>query len=284
MEARIALKYSGPAVESGLMDVYEASANMIALSEFIVAAAKTVYGDSAEARAEVAGFARGSFLTDLVFNVAHSSATIFSSFSIDQLWKVVGGAIDLWKHLKGSPPSNIVNNNQTQTVEVSNNSGQIIQVHADSLLLVMNDKASESVEKFVKHALEKAGMDSVSLTSDKAQIAHITQSEAHSFTNVTPSQNITDVIIKMGLIIESPVFKEENKWRFSDGQNSFYADIEDPEFLAKVNTGERFGKGDILLADVRISQEQSGLRITATRSIVKVHEHKVAATQMILHQ
>lgn len=89
----------------------------------------------------------------------------------------------------------------------------------------------------------------------------------HIFVNVAPEETITDVVNTMGLILEGPVFKEGNKWRFYDGQNSFYAEIEDREFLEQVNAGKRFGKGDILRADVRIRQRQSGMKITAERSI-----------------
>ena len=74
METCLTLRYIGPDVDTGRMDVYAASTNMIAFSEFMVAAVKASFGDKAEARAEVAGFGQGSFLTDLVFSVAQGFA------------------------------------------------------------------------------------------------------------------------------------------------------------------------------------------------------------------
>jgi hypothetical protein len=281
METRIALRYSGPAVDSGLMDVYEASANMIAFSEFVVVAAKIAFGHSTEARAEVAGFGKGSFVTDLVFNVGGTTATIFTAIAPEQLWQFVKESFALWKHLKGLPPSHVEDN--SQSAQVTNNSGQVIQVRTESLTLVLSEKGGEAVAQFVKRALEKQGMDSVAIASATEEIGKVTQDEARYFGTVTPSENITDVVVRMGLIIEAPVFKDGNKWRFSDGQQSFYADIEDADFLAKVNAGERFGKGDVLYADVRINQEQTGMKITASKTIVKVHDHKVASTQLSLH-
>ena len=99
---------------------------------------------------------------------------------------------------------------------------------------------------------------------------------------MSATETITDTVVRMGLMLEAPVFKDGNKWRFSDGQQSFHADIEDGEFLARVNAGERFGKGDVLMADVRISQQQSGMKISAERSLVKVHEHKISPMQLPL--
>jgi hypothetical protein len=281
METRIALRYSGPAVDSGLMDVYEASANMIAFSQFVVVAAKAAFGQTTEARAEVAGFGKGSFVTDLVFNVGGPSATLFTAISPEHLWLFVKEAFALWKHLKGAPPSHVEDN--SQWAQVTNNSGQVLQVRTESLTIVLSEKGGEAVSQFVKKALERPGMDSVAIASATEEIGNVTQDEAKYFGSVTPSENITDVVVRMALVIEAPVFKDGNKWRFSDGQQSFYADIEDAEFLAKVNAGERFGKGDVLYADVRINQEQTGMKITASRTIVKVHDHKIASTQLSFH-
>lgn len=281
METKIALRYTGPAVDTGLMDVYEASANMIAFSEFVVLSAKSAFGESITARAEVAGFGRGSFITDLVFNVGLASAGIFSAHSPDQIWSLVKEAFTLWKHLKGSPPSKVEHGGQH--VKVTNNNGEIIQVMTQSFTLVMSEKGSESVGRFVQKALEKPGMDAIEISSGAETIDRVTQAESAYFIPVALAETITDTIVKMGLMLEAPVFKDGNKWRFSDGQQSFYADIEDKEFLARVNAGERFGKGDVLYADVRINQQMSGMKISAERSLVKVHEHKIASVQLPLN-
>lgn len=280
METRIALRYTGPAVDSGLMDVYEASTNMIAFSEFVVLAAKLEFGESVDARAQVAGFGRGSFVTDLVFNVAGATAAVFSEMSPKQFLETIKEAIEIWKHLKGSPPAK-VEPTTAQTCTVTNNNGQVIQVSTQSLNLVFSDRGGASVKRFIHDALERPGMEAVEIAADRKELtARITQAESAYFVPVAPSETITDAVVRMGLVLEAPVFKEGNKWRFFDGQQSFYADIEDKEFLARVNAGERFGKGDVLFADVRISQRQSGMKLSAERTLVRVHEHKVAPVQL----
>lgn len=280
METKIALRYTGPAVDTGVMDVYEASANMIAFSEFVVLAAKSAFGESTTARAEVAGFGRGSFITDLVFNVGLGSAGLFSVYTPDHIWTLVKESFAIWKHLKGTPPAKI--EYAGQYVNVTNNQGDIIQVQTQSLTLVMSEKGSASVGRFVQKALEKTGMDAVEISSGEGKIERITQTESTYFVPVAPAETITDTVVKMGLMLEAPVFKDGNKWRFSDGQQSFYADIEDEAFLDRVNAGERFGKGDVLYADVRISQQLCGMKISAERRLIKVHEHKIAPVQQLL--
>lgn len=274
MELRLSLRYRGPAVEAGQMDVYEAAANMIAFSDFMVAAAKETYGESASAQANVAGYGKGSFVTDLVINVLGPVATIFSAVSPEQFLSVLKEAFDLWIFLKGKPPKSVQISDQGQYAEVFNNDGQVTQIHIDSLKIVFNEKAAESVGQFVKNSLSKEGMDSVEIADREKVIGRASQNESNYFVAVRPEERITDNEIEMALVIEAPVFKEDNKWRFSDGQNSFHVDIEDRDFLAKVDAGERFGKGDILIVRLRITQVRSGMKISAQRSVIKVIEHR----------
>jgi hypothetical protein len=280
METKFALRYSGQAVESGLMDVYEASANMIAFSDFVVFSAKAAYGANVEARAAIAGFGRGSFITNLVFDVVGTSSSIFTNVDPHTLWSLVKESIGLWKMLKGSPPSRV--DYQGQAAVVTNNHGEIKQVSIGALTVVFSDKGGESAEQFIHKALAKEGLDAIEIAADDRLLDRVSQSESKYFVPVAPSKTITDVIVRMGLVLGSPVFKDDNKWRFYDGQQSFYAHVEDREFLARVDAGEPFRKGDVIIADVRINQQQSGMKLVAERAIAKVLEHKAAPRQLSL--
>jgi len=272
METKLSLKYSGPSVDAGLMDVYQASANMIAFSEFMVIAAKNTFGETVTVKSEVAGFGKGSFLTDLVFNFVGQAAPIFAAFTAQELLNVINEAFELWKHLKGQPPKEVKTENH-QTVKVTNNNGEIIQVQTQTLNLVFNEKAAEAVKAFIQTPLSNNGIDSLEIGTDGKTIAQAKQSDGYCFGLVRPSESITDTVIQMTLIIEAPVFKDGNKWRFSDAQSSFYADILDKEFLVKVDQGEPFAKGDWLRVELRITQERAGGKITTERAVMKVHEH-----------
>ncbi|MCK0510925.1 hypothetical protein [Aromatoleum buckelii] len=277
METRLSLRYTGPAVDAGAMDVYEASANMIAFSEFMVAAVKTSYGNSTEARAEVAGFAQGSFVTDLVFTVGGPAASLFSALTPDHLITVVKEAFGLWKHLKGSPPAAVTQ--AGQHVFVTNNSGQVIQVQTDTLNLVFNEKATDAVGRFVREAVNQQGVDAVEIAAAKDPIAWVTQAEAASFVPVVKEALVSENVVRMTLILVAPVFQDGNKWRFSDGATTFSAAILDEAFLERVNGGERFGKGDALEVEMLIVQTRSASKISLDRSVLKVIEHREAAQQ-----
>lgn len=277
METRLSLRYTGPAVDEGLMDVYQASANMIAFSEFMVATAKACYGDSAEAKASVAGFGKGSFITDLAVRIGGPVASIFSAFTPEHISTVLKESFALWKHLQGTPPAAVAHTEQSVTV--TNNSGQIIQVHTDTLNLVFSEKGADAVSRFVKDAVGQAGMTGLDISTPGEAIARIDKSEAEFFIPVAKEQPVSENIVTMALILVAPVFQDGNKWRFSDGTAAFAATIEDAAFLARVNEGERFGKGDVLTVEMRITQTRTASKITTERAVRHVIEHKAASQQ-----
>jgi hypothetical protein len=272
MKTEIALKYEGPALVDGQMDVYQTSANMIAFTEFMVAAVKETYGSAAEAKAEVAGFEHGSFVTNLVFSVVGSAATIFTALTQEQLLAVVKGAFALWKHLKGSPPAKVEQSGPN--VVVTNNNGQIFNVRTESFSLVMNVKAAEAADKFVNQALHVEGVDALRIGNAQEPVATVTASESDYFVPVAPTSLVSDNVNRIVLTVVSPVFQDGNKWRFSDGGPAFAAAIRDGDFLMQVDKGiERFGKGDVLEADVRIVQSRTGAKVSIEREVMKVHRH-----------
>lgn len=262
------------------MDVYQAATNMIAFSEFMVAAVKIVYGNAADAKTEVAGFGHGSFITDLVLNVGGPAASIFTALSTEEFAKVIKGAFDLWKHLKGSPPAAVAQSGQTVTV--TNNSGQIIQVKTESLNLVFSEKAPEAVGHFVRDAIDQDGVESVEIKADRSPLVSVSQTEAAYFVPVAKETPVSENTVRMALVLVAPVFQDNNKWRFNDGASSFAAAIEDEAFIARVNNGERFGKGDVLTVDMRVTQTRTAGRIDVQRVIHKVHEHQEAPQQRSL--
>ena len=273
MKTSVTLRYEGPALDAGRMDVYEASANMIAFSEFMVAAVKATYGDAADATAEVSGFERGSFATDLVIEVAGSAATLFTALDPKQLWTVIKDAFELWKLLKGQPPKGVAH--EGQHVTVTNNSGQIIQVRTESLTLVLNDKGSAAAQQFIKTGLDHEGYTAVRLQPDEKTIPAITvdRSDSGSFVPVVASIPLSDNSVRMTVIIVAAVFQDGNKWRFSDGASTFSAAILDGDFLTKVDRGERFGKGDVLEVQMRVVQTRQGMKVSVERTVEKVARH-----------
>ena len=278
-DAILALRYQGAAVDNGTMNVYDAAANMIAFSEFVVAATKATYGEAVTARVSVSGFGKGSFLTTFVVDLAGVVATVFSVASPADIIKTIKEAFELWKHLKGIPPREVTQGDNFD-YHITNYDGQVLVVKDSTVNLVFSEKGSQTVERFVRDAVGKDGIDRVEVTdASNKLIASASESEAPVFLPVAPEQPVSENKVVMHLMIEAAVFKDGNKWRFSDGTTSFYADIEDSSFLSQVNEGEAFAKGDIMKVEMVVRQSSIGGRISTERIITHVIEHRSRPTQ-----
>jgi hypothetical protein len=98
----------------------------------------------------------------------------------------------------------------------------------------------------------------------------------------TDGEVVSDSVSRKVLLIESVVFKDGNKWRVHDGDYPFFATLDDEAFLARVNAGVRFGKGDVLVAELRQIQIMSDGVLKNEYHIVKVHEHRARPQHTLL--
>lgn len=272
-QLQLSLSYHGTAVDEGRLNVYDAAANMIAFSDFVTVAGKAVYGPSVELKAEVAGFRAGSFVTDVYFQIMLPSMALLPLVDVQSVLRTIKDSLDIWKHLKGSPPKSVEAKGSGDNIAVTNSNGDTIIVNRPSVTVVMSPESTGAVERFVGAALAQQGIDSLQIRSARKAIAKVLESEAVYFTSVNATVPVTDNEFDYALTIEAAAFKDGHKWRFSDGGASFFAEITDADFLARVDQGEAFAKGDALRVRMRLEQSRQGQELTTVRTIVKVHEH-----------
>ncbi|MFQ6311065.1 hypothetical protein [Lysobacter capsici] len=274
------LRYSGPTVDDGRMGVYDVAANMVTFSDYVIAAAHTMYGSDVEVRAEVSAFSHGSFETDLLFHVAGMASALFASEpNVVALCTTVRESLELFKFLKGEPPKEI--SQQDRSVNVENNNGQILVVNIDSLSLTMNPKAGEAAAQFIGRALETAGVEAVSIGSGRDELIEVDESEGEYFRPLSMDVDRSEYIVPdMKLQISVIGFRDGLKWKFSDGAKNIAAAVEDKRFLERVEGGEAFRKGDVLVCDVRVVQSVAANgRLKTQHSIIEVKQHLSRAAQ-----
>ncbi len=272
-QLQLSLSYHGTSVDDGRYDIYSAAANMIAFSDFVTVAGKAVYGPTVELKAEVAGFRAGSFITEVYFQLLLPSMALLPTVDVQTVLKTIKDAMEIWKHLKGSPPKAIENSGDGDSINLINSNGNTIIVNRPSLTVVLSSEGTAAVERFVGMALANQGIDSLQIKSAKKTIAKVKDSEAMYFTTVSANVPVTDNEFEYALTIESAALREGLKWRFSDGGASFSAEITDDVFLKRVDQGESFAKGDALRVRMRLEQTRKGQELTTVRTVIKVHEH-----------
>jgi hypothetical protein len=275
----ILLRYQGPAVEDGTMNVYDAAANMTAFSDFVVSAAHKIYGEDVHVKAEVTAFKHASFGTNLLFEVVGAAATILPILpDVVSVATTIKESIELFRFLKGEKPKKVEYRNDN-SINVTNNSGNIIVINRPSLQLTLDSKAGKAAAQFIGEALSKAGVDQIEISSVGNKIAQATKDDAQYYHPIGDEDTLTETVTRMGLVIESLSFKDGNKWRMWNGAESLLYAMEDDEFTARVNNGEAFRKGDILICEVRVKQTKTDGALKLQRAIVKVHDHKLGLDQ-----
>jgi len=297
-EASFRVIFSGPATAGGQIDVRDLAPALLALGEIFTAANEELNGDKAKSAVKMRATSAGSF--DVLLNVwvelsdalkslldfakSEHDAIIAANDLVNFIGKVGGGLLALLLFLRGRKPDKVEKKENGSVVIIIGDAR--FETNEKVLKLAESLPVREGVEKF-SEALEREGLEEVSIAQPEEESPPLKLTKNDIPALKLPDQE-EEIIIKdiqgMVLQIVSLSFKPDNKWRFSDGENTFTATIEDEEFLKEVANNERaFAKGDTLICDVRIRQYKtpSGI-LKAERSIIKVAEHIQAARQLRL--
>ncbi len=288
------IKYDGPALATHQMDVRELAPALIALSSLLEEANRAVFPSTSEVRVNVRGnFKGGSFgvdfvalqsIKDQIISIlsgpeATASANLFGILAGLGLIGSAGrvGLISLIKFLRGRKPSSIRIDGDKTVFEIrTTEQVETFEVDLIAGKLYQSRIVRQSLAKVIK-PLETEGIDFFACGRDGATEAVVTKEEAAYFAIAASDADVvSDTLSERTLLqIESAVFKDGNKWRFSDGSNSFFAEVGDEQFIERINSGdERFGKGDVLIVELRRIQTITDTGLRSEYIIERVLEHK----------
>lgn len=285
-EVNFRVTYDGPALQAHVMDVRELAPAMIAMADLLKVANEELYGDKADVRIAVrAGFKEGSFGIDMVFfqDIITQLTELFSGKEASATSNAIqiltgvgitgGGVIALLRWLRGRKVERIEQRQDVATIWTVDES---LEVDLATLRLFRNRRMRIELRNVLR-PLEADGIDSLMLTQGSHAGPVILRDEIDYFNPPSDADLPLSDSIAAGVVlkIESAVFKDGNKWRFTDGSRSFFAAIEDSDFLARIDSGqERFGKADLLVVDLRQLQFAVDGELKSEYRILRVMEHK----------
>lgn len=291
--AHFSIKYDGPALASHQMDVRELAPALMALSSLLEEANREIYPDGNEVRVQVKGsFKGGSFGVDLIAlqSIKEQIVSLLTgpeASAVSNLFGILGGVglvgggyaglIQLIKWLNGRKPTSVTQVGDHLVVEAALfEHTESIEVSLVAGKLYKSQVVRQSLAKVLK-PLERDGIDVFAAGRNGQSETVIEKDDLTAFTDAAQQADVAsdNTVTRVLLQVESAVFKDGNKWRVSNGSAAFHAAMDDMDFMARIDAGlERFGKGDVLVVDLRQVQFITDNGLKNEWSIVKVHEHR----------
>jgi hypothetical protein len=300
-EANFKIIFRGSAVDNGDIDVRDLAPALLALGDVFQAASDVLNGDRVKTVVRVKATEQACFEVDL--SVAQTMKDVVASLltfasenqesiaAANDLAELIlkagggvaalsGGLFALLKFLKGRKPDKIEKHGGEVHVHIGDN---YFVANPKTIELAESVNVREGARKFAS-VLKNTGIESISTKPQGDPEEVYTKLDLPSFELPPPvEEELVDEVRQMNLQIISLSFKDDNKWRVTDGAEPFSAAIEDSDFLKQVANSEiSFAKGDYLVCEVRERQVSTGQGLRKERIIVKVISHRPAARQMKL--
>lgn len=285
------IKYDGSALENHTMDVRDLAPALIALSDVFEEANRALFHDASKVVVNVRGnFKSGSFLVDLIAQIpvfkqitgiltgetATAASNILGILSALGLLGGGTGLIALIKWIRGRKATSRIEGEHVIFMIEEEDIQESYSVDLNVGKLYQNRVIRKFLAKVVK-PLENDGIDVFSCGRDGETHSVIEKADLHSFEAAADASDIVSDSINENILIqiESAVFKDGNKWRFTDGDSTFYAEITDRDFLERINSGEeRFGKNDVMIVNLRRIQSVTDAGLKQEYQVLRVHEHR----------
>ncbi|NLW92895.1 MAG: hypothetical protein GXY34_15000 [Syntrophomonadaceae bacterium] len=289
--ATFEIAYTGPGVD-GRMDIRDLAPALLAFGD-LVESANLVIGDPKTTIKVIvqSNFEKGSFQVKL--EIIHTLIE-----TIKYLWEIgkdqtlpdliltslglAGGAsglLQLLKSIKGRKITDVTileNGNTRLMLQGKNGEFEQIEVSDNVMKLYRNREVREQVPSILK-PLEKADIDGFEVRQKTQTIERISKDERTYYDPPEIIDETRDPVVsnRQALvdIIEVP-FQPNLKWKVSEGDNKFWASMEDQCFLERMEGREvAFSKGDILQVELETKQVITSSGVKSDYKIVKVVEH-----------
>jgi hypothetical protein len=290
--------YDGPALANHEMDPRELAPALLAVAELLESSAKVLFGENVKLKINVKGsFQTGSFNIDFVTGLqwlksirdlfaGENAAAVANGLAILTPLGFFGakGVAQLlvWLDRRKITRVEVLPEVDGMPRQARIYVGEAFcEVEKEAVDLLRDVGVRKAFDK-VLAPLDRAGVDTFAVGQGVGFNLVVVKEERAAFDAPDVEEDLLiDDTRRMVFSIISLAFKEDNKWRLSDGAATISATISDQSFLDDVNSSvETFAKGDVLVCTVRVKQWQTQQGARTDYEVIKVEEHRHAARQI----
>lgn len=292
-EATFAVTYGGPALEDGRMPIRDLAPALLALGDLFAEASVLVYPDRDPVALDIRATHDGSFEVDLILTTRDlwsKAVDLLSSDPAEAVANLIafisGGASGLFpflQWLRGRRVRAHEDRPEAGQVRLTLEGGTVIEIPAEVFKLYQSVQVRTQARSVVE-PLQREGVTELTFRSEREPPVTIASEDvsAYELPEVEPV-TLNEQTIDTAVSIASVAFIEGNKWRFSEGDNTYYATVGDQAFLERVRQRqEAFRSGDILRCRMRVIQSQTETGLRTEREVVEVLQHIPAGVQLLL--
>lgn len=288
------VRYAGEALDMHEMDVKQLAPALLSLAKAFDILQKDV---APEARVHLNAQAtrEGSFTIDLLLHLATDAEGLLTGDGVTAIVNASGlmgiyfGVIKLAKRFsRNIKPTKKTDagkdENGLDLVDITFPDGTKIRGLKASMEALKNPELVNAIKGVVAPTLED-GIDLVQLQSGTHDET-ITTEEADAISHYDPGEKEhTEDTVEIVIQALDVSFRENGKWRITDGIKTQFVTLEDERFKKRVLDGaEAMRANDIYRVDMRVEKalDEKNRLTTRYAAITKVHEHRGVADQPTL--
>jgi hypothetical protein len=259
-DTELVVRYDGPALEQGRMPVRDLAPALLALSDLFVDAGVILHPEQEAVALEVKATGRGSFDIHLILHAAGGLLLSDPAIALVNLKELVAGAKGLFGLIKRVGDENIVEMEQSPEpgqTRITLSDGTTAEFPTGTMRLY-DQVEVRRLARVVVEPLVRDGVEVLEFEVEDTVTVSVEKRDVPAY-ELTPAdvRALGDYEAAMVLTIIAPAFKGDNKWRFAHGDQTIWADIQDRQFLRRVELRkEAFSSGDMLRCLVQVVQTQ----------------------------
>lgn len=282
-KASLIISFTGEAVDNGSMDLHELAFALNGLSGIITEANAELNKGMSETSIKIRAFEKGSF--EIISDISQNTLSFLNTFNHPAitgtltLVTLLGlsdkfGLIQLIKSLKGNNIDKVEQKGKDFLYYSGENT---FEVSSNLHRLYTNTGVRNGFLRLTK-PLESEGIDLIEIKKSKKEVlSKISKEDLPYFQIQSKQEKLLEKQYEEYLNIVNISFKEGNKWRFTNGELEFFAEIKDLSFIKNVQSDLiAFSKGDTFRALITKRQWNTEEGLKTDYVVEKILEHKSA--------